>query len=188
MSAHLEGLLSDLERRMQGAIDNLRKEFVGLRSGRASAGLLDPIKVEAYGSKMPLSQVGNVAVPEARMLTVSVWDKELVAPTEKAIRESGLGLNPMSEGQLIRIPIPALTEERRIELAKAASRYTENAKIAVRNIRKSGMDDAKAREKDSELSQDEVKQWGEAIQKLTDRMIASIDKAFEEKERDIKQV
>lgn len=188
MSTDLTELLADLKRRMEGALDSLHRDFSGLRSGRASPNLLEPVRVEAYGSVVPLSQVGSVAVSEARMLTVSVWDRSVVGAVEKAIRDSGLGLNPASEGQTIRVPIPQLTEERRLELAKAAARYAEGARIAVRGVRRDGMDTAKALEKKSEISQDDLKNWGEAIQKLTDDYVAQVDKQLADKERDIKQV
>ncbi|QDH15662.1 ribosome recycling factor [Oecophyllibacter saccharovorans] len=188
MSAELTELLEDLKRRMEGALESLRRDFSGLRSGRASPNLLEPVRVEAYGSVVPLSQVGSVAVPEARMLTVSVWDQSLVGPVEKAIRNSGLGLNPATEGQTIRVPLPQLTEERRNELAKAAARYTEGARIAVRGVRRDGMDKAKGFEKKNEISQDDLKSWTDSIQKLTDGYIETVDKLLADKERDIKQV
>ena len=140
--------LADIERRMLGAVEVLRKEFAGLRTGRASAGLLEPIAVEAYGSKMPLSQVGTIGVPDPRMLTVQVWDNGLVQVVEKAVRDSGLGLNPQTEGNVLRIPVPELTEERRIELTKIANKYAEQAKVAVRNVRRDGMDKLKRLEKE----------------------------------------
>ncbi|GBD56406.1 ribosome recycling factor [Gluconobacter wancherniae] len=188
MSADLNALVDDLTRRMDGAMESLRRDLSGLRSGRASPNLLEPVRVEAYGSEVPLSQVGSIAVPEARMLTVSVWDRTVVGAVERAIRDSGLGLNPSSDGQTIRVPIPALTEERRIELAKAAGRYAENAKIAVRGVRRDGMDQSKGFEKKGEISQDDLKVWSEAIQKLTDSYIKRIDDTLAEKEREIKQV
>ncbi|MCH4022316.1 MAG: ribosome recycling factor [Acetobacter sp.] len=173
---------------MDGALESLRRDFAGLRSGRASPALLEPVRVEAYGGEVPLSQVGTVAVPEARMLTVQVWDRALASAVEKAIREAGLGLNPASEGQMIRVPIPQLTEERRNDLAKAAARYSENAKIAVRGVRRDGMDQTKTAEKKTEISQDDVKVWSEAIQKLTDQYVKRIDEALAAKEREIRQV
>lgn len=188
MSAELKELVADLQRRMDGALESLRRDFSGLRSGRASPNLLEPVRVEVYGSVVPLSQVGSIAVPEARMLTVSVWDRSVVGAVEKAIRDSGLGLNPASEGQTIRVPIPQLTEERRNELAKASARYAENARIAVRGVRRDGMDKAKSLEKKGEISQDDLKNWGDSIQKLTDDYIGRIDKLLSDKERDIKQV
>lgn len=188
MSTELKELVADLQRRMDGALESLRRDFSGLRSGRASPNLLEPVRVEVYGSVVPLSQVGSVAVPEARMLTVSVWDRSVVGAVEKAIRDSGLGLNPASEGQTIRVPIPQLTEERRYELAKAAARYAENGRIAIRGVRRDGMDKAKSFEKKSEISQDDLKSWSDSIQKLTDDYIGRVDKLLAEKERDIKQV
>ncbi|MDF7674406.1 ribosome recycling factor [Acetobacteraceae bacterium ESL0709] len=188
MSTELKELVADLQRRMDGALESLRRDFSGLRSGRASPNLLEPVRVEVYGSVVPLSQVGSVAVPEARMLTVSVWDRSVVGAVEKAIRDSGLGLNPASEGQTIRVPIPQLTEERRNELAKAAARYAENARVAVRGVRRDGMDKAKSFEKKGDISQDDLKSWSDSIQKLTDDYIGRVDKLLGEKERDIKQV
>jgi ribosome recycling factor len=186
--ADIKALTDDLTRRMDGALESLRRDFAGLRSGRASPALLEPVRVEAYGGEVPLSQVGTVAVPEARMLTVQVWDRALASAVEKAIREAGLGLNPASEGQMIRVPIPQLTEERRNDLAKAAARYSENAKIAVRGVRRDGMDQTKTAEKKTEISQDDVKVWSEAIQKLTDQYVKRIDEALAAKEREIRQV
>ncbi|MXV44091.1 ribosome recycling factor [Saccharibacter sp. 17.LH.SD] len=188
MSVEFKELQADLTRRMEGALESLRRDLSGLRSGRASPNLLEPVKVDAYGAIMPLSQVGSIAVPEARMLTVSVWDSGLVGAVERAIRDSGLGLNPAAEGQTIRVPIPQLTEERRNEMVKAAARYAENARIAVRGVRRDGMDKAKAQEKKSEISQDDMKSWTASIQKLTDDFISRVDAVLAEKERDIKQV
>lgn len=179
---------TDLQRRMDGAVDNLHKEFGGLRTGRASASLLDPVNVDAYGSKMPLSQVGTVSVPEARMLSVQVWDNNLVKATEKAIRDAGLGLNPQPEGNLIRIPIPDLNEERRQELSKVAGKYAESARISVRNVRRDGMDALKKQEKDNDISEDEHKRLSEDVQKMTDERIQKIDKMLSDKEQDIMQV
>lgn len=180
--------LSDLKRRMDGAVDNLQKEFAGLRTGRASVNLLDPVQVDAYGSKMPLNQVGTVGVPEARMLTVQVWDAGLVKATEKAIRDAGLGLNPQPEGSMIRIPIPDLNEERRQELTKVAGKYAENARISVRNVRRDGMDALKKMEKDNEISEDDQKRMSDDVQKLTDEKVQKIDKMLSDKEQDIMQV
>lgn len=188
MSVELNDLLADLKRRMEGSLESLRRDLSGLRSGRASPNLLEPVRVEAYGSVMPMSQVGSIAVPEARMLTVSVWDSALVGAVERAIRDSGLGLNPAADGQTIRVPIPQLTEERRNEMAKAAARYAENARIAVRGVRRDGMDTTKVQEKKSEISQDDMKSWTAAIQKLTDEYVSKVDTILSEKERDIKQV
>ena len=179
---------NDLDRRMQGAVENLQKEFSGLRTGRASTSMLETVSVDVYGSKMPLNQVGNVSVPEPRLLTVTVWDASNTAVVEKAIRNSGLGLNPMAEGTLIRVPVPDLSEERRVELAKVAGKYAENARISVRNIRKDGMDGVKQMEKDKEISEDEQKRLSEEVQKLTDGFIQKIDTMLSDKETDIKTV
>lgn len=183
-----EPSLSDLERRMKGAVEVLRQEFGGLRTGRASASLLDPLQVDAYGSQMPLNQLGTVSVPEARMLSVQVWDKTMVAAVEKSIRSSGLGLNPIVDGQVLRLPIPELTEERRVEIGKIANKYAEQARVAVRNVRRDGMDQLKKLEKDGEISQDEQHLYGEDVQKMTDDTIAAIDQLFAEKEEEIMQV
>ncbi|WP_218061536.1 ribosome recycling factor [Ameyamaea chiangmaiensis] len=180
--------MEDLTRRMDGALESLRRDFAGLRSGRANPALLEPVRVEAYGGEVPLSQCGSVAVPEARMLTVQVWDRSLVGAVERAIRDAGLGLNPAADGQTVRVPIPQLTEERRNELARAAARYAEGAKIAVRGVRRDGNDKAKAMEKKSEISQDDVKAWSDSIQKLTDQYVKRIDEQLADKEREIKQV
>ncbi len=175
-------------RRMDGAIEALRKEFAGLRTGRASTALLENVNVDAYGAKMPMNQVGSISVPEPRMLTVQVWDNSLVKEAEKAIRESDLGLNPQTEGNLIRVPLPELSEERRVELTKVAAKFGEQARVAVRNVRRDGMDTLKKNEKDGDISKDEQRARGEEIQKLTDDHIASIDKMLEEKEQEILQV
>lgn len=180
--------LSDITRRMDGALDALQKEFGGLRTGRASAGLLDPINVDAYGASMPMNQVGSISVPEPRMVTVQVWDRGLVGAVEKAIRESGLGLNPASDGQLVRVPIPALSEERRVELTKIAGKYAEQARVAVRNVRRDGMEMLKKMEKDNEISKDEHHHWSEQIQGLTDKHIKKVDEALVQKEAEILQV
>jgi len=180
--------IKDIERRMDGAIESLKKEFSGLRTGRASVNLLDPIKVEAYGSPTPINQVGNVSVPEPRMLTITVWDKTLAGAVEKAIRNSSLGLNPVSEGETIRIPIPPLNEERRVELAKTAGSYAENARIAVRNVRRDGMDQLKKDEKDGAISEDEQKKLADKVQKVTDAKISDIDDLLKSKQEEITQV
>ena len=179
---------ADLKRRMSGALDSLKHEFGGLRTGRASISLLDPVKVEAYGTPTPINQVGTVSVPEPRMISVQVWDKTMVAAVDKAIRNSGLGLNPVMEGQLLRIPIPPLNEERRAELAKLAGTYAENARVAVRNVRRDGMDGLKRMEKDGEISEDEHKQLSEKVQKLTNDAISGIDAALKAKQEEIMQV
>jgi ribosome recycling factor len=176
---------SDLQRRMHGAVEALKHDLVGLRTGRASTALLDTINVEVYGAQMPLNQVATVSVPEARMLTVQVWDKSNIQPVEKAIRSAGLGLNPITDGQLIRLPIPDLTEERRKELAKLVGQYAEKARIAVRNVRRDGMDQLKQDEKKHLISEDERKRLETEVQKLTDQTIAEIDAAAETKEKEI---
>jgi ribosome recycling factor len=180
--------IDDIERRMDGALVSFKTDLAGLRTGRASAGLLEPIMVDAYGQMMPISQVGTVSVPEPRLLTVQVWDKGQVAATEKAIRESNLGLNPMTEGQLIRIPLPELNEERREELVKVAGGYAEQARVAVRNVRRDGMDQIKKAEKDSDISQDDAKLYSDEVQELTDKFIKQIDETLETKEGEIRQV
>ena len=180
--------LKDLERRMQGALSVLKSEFGGLRTGRASVSLLDPIKVDAYGTPMPISQVANISVPESRMLSVQVWDKGQVQAVEKAIRESDLGLNPMIDGQMIRIPIPELNEERRVELTKVAAKYTEQARIAVRNVRRDGMEQLKNMEKDGDIGKDLHHDHGEEVQNITDSVIKEIDDSLQQKEQEIMQV
>jgi ribosome recycling factor len=180
--------LKELGKRMDGAVDVFRKELQGLRTGRASTSLLEPVVVEAYGSEMPLAQVGTVGAPEPRMLTVQVWDKGLVKAVEKAIRSSGLGLNPATDGQLIRVPLPELTQERRSELVKVAHKYAEQARVAVRNVRRDGMDLLKRMEKDGEISQDEHKLWADEIQALTDKHVGTINQHLEQKEKDIMTV
>jgi len=180
--------LDDLDRRMNGAMEALRHEFAGLRTGRASIGLLEPIMVDIYGAQMPLNQVGTIGVPEPRLLTVQVWDKSAVAAVDKAIRASGLGLNPAADGQLVRVPIPELTEERRNEMVKIAHKYAEQARVAVRNVRRDGMENLKTMEKDGDLSEDDHHLWGDEIQQLTDQKIARIDEALATKDEDIKQV
>ena len=180
--------LVDLERRMEGALTSLSKEFQGLRTGRASTQLLDSLTVEAYGASMPISQIATVSVPEPRMLSVQVWDKENIKIAEKAIRESNLGLNPQVDGQLLRIPLPDLSEERRQELSKIAAKYAENAKIAVRNVRRDGMDTSKKMEKDGDISQDDRHIYDEEIQTITDNNINKIDELLSSKEVEIMQV
>jgi len=180
--------LNDIKRRMDGALAALKQEFTGLRTGRANAALLDTVQVEAYGALTPLNQVGTVSVPESRMISVQIWDKGLVQAADKAIRNAGLGVNPVVDGQNLRIPIPPLNEERRIELAKLASRYAEQARIAVRNVRRDGMDSLKAMERDNELSEDEHKKKGALVQAATDAEIANIDQALSAKEEEIMQV
>lgn len=176
---------ADLERRMHGAVESLKSDLIGLRTGRASINLLDPIVVEVYGSTMPLSQLATVSVPEPRMLSVQIWDKSNVTPVEKAIRNAGLGINPITDGQNIRLPIPDLTEERRKELVKLAHGYAEKAKIAVRNVRRDGNDDLKIDEKKKEISEDDRKRAEAEVQKMTDATIAEIDIAAAAKEKEI---
>lgn len=179
--------LDDLERRMDGALTALQHEFASLRTGRASSAMLDPIQVDAYGAMMPINQVGTVNVPEPRMVTVNVWDKGLVGKVEKAIRESGLGINPQTNGTLIMLPIPELNEERRRELAKLAAHYAETARVAVRNVRRDGMDQIK-KAKGEGMSEDDQKFWHDAIQELTDKHVVQVDKALEAKQAEIMQV
>ena len=180
--------VEELKRRRGGAIELLKKEFSGLRTGRASANMLEPIQVEAYGSHMPLSQCGTVSVPEPRMLSVQVWDRGLVKAVEKAIRESNLGLNPMADGQLIRVPIPALTEDRRKDLIKVAHKYAEQGRIAVRNVRRDGMEALKALEKAGKINEDEQRKRSADVQKATDEFIKRIDEMLATKEKDIGHV
>jgi ribosome recycling factor len=177
--------IADLRKRMNGAVEVLRKEFAGLRTGRASASLLEPISVAAYGSEMPLSQVATIGVPEPRLLSVQVWDKGLVKVVEKAIRSADLGLNPAVDGTLIRVPIPELSEERRAELAKIAARYAEAARVAVRNVRRDGMEHLKRQEKDGEISQDAHHKIAHQVQELTDSEIKQINDLLAAKETEI---
>jgi ribosome recycling factor len=186
--AEFDATRNDMKRRMESAMEVLHREFAGLRTGRASINLLEPLIVEAYGQKVPITQVGTVGVPEPRMLTVQVWDRALVTYVEKAIRDSNLGLNPQSDGQLVRVPIPPLTEDRRKEITKIASRYTEEAKVAVRNVRRHGLDELKKFEKDGKVSQDESKKITKDIQDMTDGYVKKLDDAFAHKEKEILQV
>jgi ribosome recycling factor len=178
----------ELNRRMDGAVGTVKSELNGLRTGRASAALLDPVKVEAYGNVSPINQVGTVGTPEPRLITVQVWDKGLVKAVDKAIRDAGLGLNPQTDGQLIRVPLPELNEERRKELVKLAHKYAEAARVAVRNVRRDGMDALKKAEKDGKIGQDEHHKLGDELQKLTDGHIRDIDQALHGKEQEIMQV
>ncbi|MFW2437614.1 MAG: ribosome recycling factor [Parvibaculales bacterium] len=180
--------ISDIERRMEGAVTTLKTDLGGLRTGRASASLLEPITVDTYGQQMPISQVGTISVPEPRMLSIQVWDKGQVSLVEKAIRESGLGLNPMADGTLVRIPLPELNAERREELVKVAGKYAEQARVAVRNVRRDGMDQIKKAEKDSEISQDEAKDLSAEVQTITDKYVKLVDETLEVKEGEIRQV
>ncbi|WP_347268254.1 ribosome recycling factor [Paracoccus sp. (in: a-proteobacteria)] len=187
MSDEIEIDTDDLERRMKGAMDSLRHEFASLRTGRASASMVEPIMVDAYGSPTPINQVGTVNVPEPRMVTINIWDKALVSKAEKAIRESGLGINPQLNGTIIMLPIPELNEERRRELTRVAAQYAEHARVAIRNVRRDGMDRIK-KAKSSGMSEDDQKFWESAVQELTDKMIASVDQVLEAKQAEIMQV
>lgn len=180
--------LKELKRRMDGAIAAFKSDIASLRTGRASANILDPVTIEAYGSRMPLNQVANITVPEARMLSVSVWDKSMVSAVERAIRESNLGLNPIIDGQNLRIPLPELNEERRRSLVKVAHEYAEKAKVAIRHVRRDGMDGLKKSEKDGVIGQDESRSLSERVQKMTDDTISDIDRLLADKEKEIMQV
>ncbi len=180
--------LNDLKRRMEGSVSSLKSDLAGLRTGRASVSLLDPIVVEAYGQTMPLNQVGTITIPEARTVAVQIWDKGMVGAVEKAIRESDLGLNPIVDGTNLRIPLPELNEERRKDLVKVAHQYAEATKVAVRHVRKDGMDDLKKLEKDGEIGEDESRTGADKVQKLTDDQINIIDDTLAQKEKDIMQV
>jgi len=183
-----DSLLTDLRRRMDGASEVLRKEFGGLRTGRASASLLEPVTVSAYGGTLPINQLANVSVPEPRMVTVQVWDRAMVKAVDKAIREAGLGLNPQTEGQVIRVPIPDLNEERRRELTRVSAKYAEQARVSVRNVRRDGIEVLRRREKGAEISQDEQRKLQHEIQNLTDDYIRRIDEALAQKDKEILQV
>ncbi|MCI4663074.1 MAG: ribosome recycling factor [Neomegalonema sp.] len=183
----IDEVMEDLERRMDGAITALKHEFASLRTGRASAAMLDPVMVEAYGSMTPITQIGTVNVPEPRMVTLNIWDKSMVGAAEKAIRNSGLGINPVVDGTIIRLPIPELNEERRRELAKVAGQYSEKARIAIRNVRRDGMDAIK-KAKAQGMAEDEQKLYSDEIQKLTDKVIGRVDDALSTKEAEIMQV
>ena len=187
MSDEFELDTDDLQRRLDGAMANLRTEFASLRTGRASASMLEPVMVEAYGQPTPINQVGTVNVPEPRMVTVNVWDKGLVGKVEKAIRESGLGINPQLNGTIIMLPIPELNEERRRELTKVAGNYAEQARVAIRNVRRDGMDQVKKAKSDG-MSEDDQKFWETEVQDLTDKMISAVDDALEHKQSEIMQV
>jgi ribosome recycling factor len=183
-----DSLLKELRRRMEGALEALRKEFGGLRTGRASASLLEPITVPAYGGTMPLKELASISVPEPRLITVQVWDRALAKAVDRAIRESGLGLNPQTEGQLVRVPIPDLNEERRRELTRVAARYAEGARVSVRNVRREGIEALRRREKEGEISQDEQRKLQQEVQHLTDEFIRRIEEALAQKEEEILQV
>lgn len=180
--------LADIERRMKGAVEALKSEFGGLRTGRASASLLDTVMCDVYGAMMPINQVGTVTVPEARMISVQVWDKSNVSAVEKAIRNGNLGLNPMIDGQLVRVPIPELNEERRKELSKVAAKYAEQARISVRNVRRDGMDTLKKMEKEKLIGEDDHKMYADEVQELTNKFVGNIDTALSSKEQEIMQV
>ncbi|MDI7864011.1 ribosome recycling factor [Rhizobiaceae bacterium n13] len=180
--------LQDLKRRMDGAINAFKHDIASLRTGRASANVLDPVTVEAYGSRVPLNQVANITVPEPRMLSVSVWDKQMVGAVDRGIRESNLGLNPIIDGQNLRIPLPELNEERRKSLVKVAHDYAEKAKVAIRHVRRDGMDDLKKAEKDGDIGKDEARVQSEKVQKMTDDTISEVDRLLGEKEKEIMQV
>ena len=187
MADEIEIDTDDLERRMKGAMDSLRHEFSSLRTGRASASMIDPITVDAYGSPTPINQLGTVNVPEPRMVTINIWDKSMVGKVEKAIRESGLGINPQLNGTIIMLPIPELNEERRRELTKVAAQYAESARVAIRNVRRDGMDQIK-KAKTKGMAEDDQKFWQSSVQELTDKAIAEVDKALEAKQAEIMQV
>ncbi|XDA99710.1 ribosome recycling factor [Sulfitobacter sp. LCG007] len=187
MSEDFELDTDDIERRMDGAISSLRTEFASLRTGRASASMLEPVMVDAYGQKTPINQVGTVNVPEPRMVTINVWDKALVGKVEKAIRESGLGINPQLNGTIIMLPIPELNEERRRDLTKVAGNYAEHARVSIRNVRRDGMDRIKKAKADG-MSEDDQKFWEAEVQQMTDRFIKAVDEALEHKQAEIMQV
>ncbi len=179
--------LDAIQRRMDGALNALKNEFASLRTGRASASMLDPIQVDAYGQMTPINQLGTINVPEPRMVVINVWDKGMIAKVEKAIRESGIGINPISDGPLIRLPIPELNEERRRQLTKVAATYAENAKVAVRNVRRDGMDQIK-KAKAAGMGEDDQKMWSEEVQEMTDKAIVLVDRSLEGKQQEIMQV
>ncbi|RFC62420.1 ribosome recycling factor [Fulvimarina endophytica] len=178
----------DLKRRMDGAIQSFKSDLAGLRTGRASPNLLDPVMVDAYGSSMPINQVANVSVPEPRMVSVTVWDKQMVGKVERAIRESNLGLNPITDGTTLRIPLPELNEQRRKELVKVAQQYAESAKVAVRHVRRDGMETLKKMEKDGDIGQDDSRQMSDRVQKMTDETVSDVDRTLAAKEQEIMQV
>jgi ribosome recycling factor len=180
--------IKDLEKRMRGALDNLKREFSGLRTGRASAALLEPVRVSVYGQKMPLNQVATVSTPDARTISVQVWDRSNITPVEKAIREANLGINPIIDGQLIRLPIPPLTGDRRSDLVKQAHKYAEAARVGVRNVRRDGMDLLKKLEKDHKITEDDHRKNQTKVQELTDKLIKEIDQGLSQKEAEIKTV
>ena len=180
--------LADLKRRMEGAITSLKGDLAGLRTGRASANILDPITVDAYGQKMPMNQVGTISVPEPRMLAIQIWDKGMVSAVEKAIRESNLGLNPVTDGTNLRIPMPEMNEERRKEVVKIAHQYAEQTRVAIRHVRRDGMDAIKKAQKDGDIGEDDAHNFSDQVQKSTDAMIAEVDTIISAKEEEIMQV
>ena len=187
MSDDLEIDLDAIQRRMDGAMNALKQEFASLRTGRASASIVDPIQVDAYGQMTPINQLGTVNVPEPRMVVINVWDKGMIGKVEKAIRESGIGINPVTDGPMIRLPIPELNEERRRELTKVAAQYAEQAKVAIRNVRRDGMDQIK-KAKAAGMGEDDQKMWSDEVQEMTDKHVAAVDKALEAKQAEIMQV
>ena len=188
MAQDYPALKADLTHKMQTTIDHAKKEFQGLRTGRATVALLEPVMVDAYGQMLPLNQVASISVPEPRLLSVSVWDKGMAKSVEKAIRDANLGVNPMSDGTLIRVPIPPLTSERRTELTKVAHKYAEHARVAIRNLRRDGNEALKKMEKDGKVSKDDGRKFHDEVQKLTDQHIAKVDEALKQKEQEIMQV
>jgi ribosome recycling factor len=187
MSDDLEIDLDAIQRRMDGAMNALKQEFASLRTGRASASIVDPIQVDAYGQMTPINQLGTVNVPEPRMVVINVWDKAMIGKIEKAIRESGIGINPVTDGPLIRLPIPELNEQRRKELTKVAAQYAESAKVAIRNVRRDGMDQIK-KAKAAGMSEDDQKMWSDEVQEMTDKQVAAVDKVLESKQAEIMQI
>ncbi len=180
--------LLGIDRRMNGAVAALKRDFAGLRTGRASAALLEPVTVDAYGGKMPINQLGTIGVPDSRMLTVQVWDRSLAGAVERAIRDSGLGLNPQTDGSLVRVPIPHLNEERRLEIARVANKYAEQARVAIRNVRRDGIEKLRRMQKQGDISQDEQRAWEDEIQQLTDTTTRLVDELLASKEQEILQV
>ena len=187
MSDDLDIDLDAIQRRMDGAMNALKQEFASLRTGRASASIVEPIQVDAYGQMTPINQLGTVNVPEPRMVVINVWDKAMIGKVEKAIRESGIGINPVTDGPLIRLPIPQLNEQRRKELSKVAAQYAESAKVAIRNVRRDGMDQIKKAKADG-MSEDDQKMWSDEVQEMTDKHVAVVDKALESKQAEIMQI
>ena len=187
MSDDLEIDLDAIQRRMDGAMNALKQEFASLRTGRASASIVEPIQVDAYGQMTPINQLGTVNVPEPRMVVINVWDKAMIGKIEKAIRESGIGVNPVTDGPLIRLPIPELNEQRRKELTKVAAQYAESAKVAIRNVRRDGMDQIK-KAKAAGMSEDDQKMWSDEVQEMTDKQVAAVDKVLESKQAEIMQI